>query len=146
MRAVRRTSAPVRNHILPIVGLILSFAPGCTRGVCDVEGASFDPISSTWQGHKDLVPANATVCGHFKKGPGVEVDMSKVLQIDFENDPNPFVTIVDHLEKKGLTRTSQDITSADNQTVSFSKDKKTFLRVSTIRQKGRFRAVLSLED
>lgn len=114
---------------------------GCKRSVCDV-GAELDPVSPNWKAHQDLVPPGATVCGHLKRTPGNSSDSWDSLQIDFENDPNPFVAIVNHLEGKGLTRTSQNTSNADTQDVSFSKDGKPFLSVMTLREKRRVRAVM----
>jgi hypothetical protein len=116
---------------------------GCKRSVCDF-GSELDPISPAWKTHQDLLPPGATVCGHLKPGPARSFDPALSLHIDFEDDPNPFVAIVNHLEAKGFTRTSQNSGDPDRQEVSFSKDGKPFLDASTTRDKRRVRAVLVL--
>lgn len=131
------------RHFLVVVVPLLLLLGGCKRSVCGFADNGFDPMSAEWEKHKGLVPASAMVCGHFKKAPGVEADMSRVLQIDFEDDGNPWVTIVDHMEKQGFTRVSQNVANADSQTAVLRKDALT-VNVSTFRAKGRVRAVLSL--
>ena len=117
---------------------------GCSkRSVCGFADNGFDPMSAEWQAHKDVIPPSAQVCGHFKKPAGIETNTSKVLQIDFENDDNPWVTIVDHMEKLGYKRTHQEIGNPDSQTAQLVKGEDA-IHVTTIRQKGRVRAVLRL--
>lgn len=145
-RAERQRRCVYRRMRLATITTLLITAflgTGCKRSVCDI-GSELDPISPAWKAHQDLLPPGATVCGHLKPSPASSFDPALSLHIDFEDDPNPFVAIVNHLESKGLTRTSQNAINADTQDVSFSKDGKPYLTASTTREKRRVRAVLVL--
>jgi hypothetical protein len=117
---------------------------GCKRGVCEPahESAKVAPMEEPWTSKKDLLPASATVCGHVVVDGKVKRDG---LAIDFADDPNPWVTIVDHLEKKGYERSSQSIDNPDTQMATLHKEDET-IQVSTFRDGGRVRAMLKLES
>lgn len=129
---------------LPLFALALSFvAAGCSRGVCEPEheSAKVAPMTEPWTSHKELIPGSATVCGNIvARGE----TLSESLSIDFADDPNPWVTIVDHLEKQGFERTSQSIDDPDAQLATLRKGG-TSVSVRTSRSKGRTGAVMVLE-
>lgn len=114
---------------------------GCKRSVCGFENGGLDPnVSPQWAPLRDAVPPTATICGHYN-GAG-RVDTS-TLVIDFENDDNPMVTLIQHLESRGFQRVSQDLTGADSQNATLQRGTTTLL-VTTHREKGRVNAELSL--
>ncbi len=131
------------NTRLLLVMTILIAASGCKRGVCEPahESAKVAPITGAWASHKELIPSSATVCGNIVLSDNKVTDS---LSIDFADDPNPWVTIVDHLEKQGFDRSSQSIDDPDAQLATLRKGGTT-VRRRTSRYKGRTSAVMVLE-
>ena len=125
-----------------LLAVVLGLASGgCTRSVCGFENGGLDPnVAPQWAPLRDAVPPTATICGHYN-GSG-RVDPS-TLVIDFENDDNPIVTLIQHLESRGFQRVSQDLTGADSQNATLRRADTTLL-VTTHREKGRVNAELSI--
>ena len=98
-----------------VVGAIALFgasSAGCKRSVCEPA-----PLDEFWTAHKDVVPPGATVCN------AKPVEGTAYLELDFADDPNPFVTITKHLEDKGFRRVSQDIKDPKIQSMMVEKGK-----------------------
>ena len=110
---------------------------GCKRAVCDPV-----PLDGFWTAHKEIIPPGATICKVGKSGDAPRLD------IDFADDPNPFVTIVQHAESKGFARTEQKIDNPDFQSMMLGKGKGADLAivaVSLSREGGRYHGSFTWE-
>lgn len=115
-----------------------SSAAGCKRSVCEAV-----PLDAFWKANEEMVPPGATVCRSKPMGD------TQYLEVDFADDPNPFVTITMHMESKGFHRISQDIKDPNIQSMLLERGKPgadfMVVGVNLSREDGRWHASLHTE-
>lgn len=139
-----------RPFVVVAVGLALAGCGG-KRDVCDPGfGIKFAPVADVWKPYQELLPPEATVCGHMALlGP----PNKRALNIDFAEEQDPATKMLAHLEAKGFTRAAVATDNPDTQTIKLVRGTSpdparagvTF-RATTFRDKGRVRAVVEVEE
>ncbi len=98
-------------------------------------------MTGAWTSHNEIIPASAAQCDSIV---ALASRVADSLSMGFANHPNAWVTIVDHLEKRGFDRTGQSTDTPDARPATL-RTGGTTVGVCTSRYKGRTSLVMVLE-